>query len=601
MMKYPITITSVLGLSLALALDATAQTADTLKRQLQVETSEELTLQERMPLGTNLQAPTAYKAHKITSIPIDLRGNMPPLDLAPLKLMTAPQAFYYNKAQRGYVELAGGLKYNAYLSAGFRAIDKENTKLNFVVDGLYTNYDIKQNDLKWQGKEQKLELKAHYTSRQESGLKYGIDASYMYHKYNYHGYIPLEQNTGTYDPTLLIGKPFLTNNQYRIAGSLGQLERQEGLSYYFRPELSYSQIDGLGFWEQNRQSNELKLSIDAQLRYYTGDNHYLGLLVKSTNYMYNKSAEELGLGTSIYTYSNKSLLTMQPFWNYQNDKDQLDWGVHVGLALDFYQEYKHKGVMLSPYLTAYLNPNDDWSVKLEAKGGVKMNSLSEMLQEMPYLRIMLNTLATRTPLDLKLSAKGLLNPQIGIEGFVQYAQYKDAINYALTPTALPGSLSYGSTSSALDNQGAFITERANGSVLRVGGGVDYRFSKFFTLRGALTYNHWSRGVDRDTPALYGRPNFEINASLSYRPNKFVELIGGYELKYGLQQKVYSLHREQMFSLPTISLLNLSAVYNIDASWTLKGSAQFLSHAEATMYYGYMPQRFAATIGISYCF
>lgn len=601
-------IVSTLGLLLSPALphNAAAQTADTLKRQLQVETSEELILSERVPLSSNIQAPTIYTARTVVLVPSSLREHMPSLGLDPLRLMQAPHSFYYKRRQRGYVELAGGIKYNASLSAGIRAIDHEDKYLDLVVDGLYSNYEISSNKQNWNSQEQKFKVATQYRSLLNNSLQLSLDAGYAHHKYNYYGYIPLENSGNNYDPTSLIGKPFLVNNTYKFGLSIGQVEHTEGLTYNFRPELAYSQINGLGVWEQNRQSNEIKLKIAGLLKYHIYENQYTGLELSATNYWYNRSAEKVAQGNA-HTYSNKSLLSLKPHWSYRSeDNAELEWAVKLGLALDFYQEYNNKGLLLSPYIKAYVKPNDKWNISLDALGGMSANSLSEMLSEMPYLRILYNTPITQIPLDIRLSSKGLLTPQLGLEGFIQYVSYTDAINYHLVASGDANSeLIYdnaGSPTSPLNHQGAFITERANGSVFRIGAGINYHFTKQLTLNSRLTYNRWSReNIITDTPALYGRPSLEVDASLTYRPNKFVELIGGYELRYGTRQKVNFLNTPKIVSLPTISLFRFSAAYNINSAWSIKGSAHILSNANATMYYGYMPQRLSATLGISYCF
>lgn len=605
-MRYSI-IVSTLGLSLGFTFGATAQTIDTLRRQLQVETSEELILEERIPLSTSIQAPQAYKARQVRLSPVSLRESMPALELQPLTLIQSPQSFYYDRKQRGYISIGAGLKYNAYLSAGIRAIDQEDTSLDIIADGLYSHHTINDNQLSRTAQEQGLRLSGHFATRLRSGLKLAIDAGYKHQKYNYHGYLPLDKGTAVYDEGLMIGKPYLTHNNYTLAVSLGRQDIQEGvLSYQFRPELGYSQVSGLGVWEQTRKSNEIKLAIDGTLKYGTGEMHFFGLDLMASNYIYNKSAEDLGLGGEVFTYSSKSTVGLKPYWSYKSEARHFDWGLRLGAGVDFYQEHQNKGVQLSPYAEVYIKPSEDWLVKLEALGGIRSNSLSEMLSEMPYLRILQNAKVSRIPLDLRLKAQGLLSDQVSIEFRTQYSKYLDGVNYLLIPSAVSASAISGggstTPSSSLDHQVAFTPVSANGSVLKVGADIDYRFAQQFALKGGLTYNHWSKS-DRasDISQLYGRPSLEANVSLTYRPSQALELILGYELKHGIKQMLSNFATSQIVSVPALSLFRFSGAYNLTKAWTLKGSAHVLSHADATLYYGYTAQRFAATLGVSYCF
>lgn len=594
-------VVPALTLSLGLAANMYGQQADTLKRQLQIMTSEDIVLTERNPLPVQLAAPRPSKASRIQLAAEPLQNRMPALNLSPLTTLVPPIAYYDRAGQRGYLELSGGLQYNAYLAAGLRAIDKKNSQLDILAKGLYSNYRLEDYGLKRHAREQQLDLGVKYSATLASGAELALEGGIKHSKYNYYGYIPFDMPAELEALKSVIAKPELQRNTYYAGLSFGPNRPNKGLNYYVRPSIAYTQVSGLGGWEQKRNANEFHLGIDGKLSYSLDKLGDVVVDVAANNYTYSNSATILpGIG---HTYSSKSLLRFSPYWSYDRSQQDVDWGLKLGIGVDMYNEHEFKGGLISPRIEAYLRFDRNWQVKLSATGGVKANSLTQMLDEMPYLRILQNAHTTRIPLDLKLALKGLVTPAVELNAELQYVKYKGAVNYLLTGTQTSAEAAgINSALEAINQQAAFTPVNADGSLLRSTIGATAQLSPYVRLMGQATYNHWALTKDADKmPTLYGRPKILLDAQLTYRPNQNVELIGGYSLKHGIQQQVVFAPHTRMMSLPALSQLSTSVAYHINKSWTLSGAAQLLLNEGTPIYYGYTAQRFSAVFGINYRF
>lgn len=596
-------VVPALTLSLGLVANMYGQQADTLKRQLQIMTSEDIVLSERKPQPLLLSAPRPSKASRIQLVAEPLLSRMPALSLEPLTTLVAPAPYYNRGGQRGYLELAGGLRYNAYLAAGLRAIDRKDTQLDIFTSGLYSNYRLNSYDLERQAREQRLSLGVDYGTTLTSGVKLALAGGIKHNKYNYYGYLPDQSSFTPEELSSVIAKPELQRNTFHAALSLGPSKASGGLNYDFNPSIAYSQVAGLGGWEQKRSANELHLGIDGKLSYGLDKLGDVIVDVSANSYTYNNSATRLA-GAVGHTYSNKSLLRLSPYWHYERSQQDVDWGLKLGLGIDMYNEYEFKGGLITPRAEAYLNFDRNWQVNLSATGGVRANSLTQMLDEMPYLRILRNAHATRIPLDLKLALRGLLNPAVELNAKLQYTKYKGAVNYLAigTYSPVPADMYITVPIEPINHQAGFTPEQADGSVVRLSAGATAQLSPYVRLAGQATYNHWSQTNSvTPEPTLYGRPKFLLNAELTYRPNQNVELTGGYSLRSGIQQRVATKMNITMLKMADLSQLNLSVAYHINKAWTLNGAMHFVQNAKAEVYYGYTAQRFSAVLGIHYRF
>lgn len=604
-MRYYI---STIALCLGLGPNLLAQKSDTLHRQLRIQTHEATTLEERLPGELRWVAPSQPKPKSLTLAPSSLAKYAYSPTLNPLQGLSRLSPYYDKSTQKGYISLGAGLKYNAYLSGGVRLINNEEQELDLALDGRYTQYSNKIKGLDFKNKEEGLGVSAQYRQRFKGHSHWGLKGSFRHQKHNYLGYTDLEKLD---DHTAeLLGKPTLSSQQAKLEFELDQLQSNEALPYYIKPYIQYTHAKGLSVEEQSLGRGELNLGLTGQFAHYFSLAHSVGLDLKGEAFIYNHSGEELTERNpffpdipSIESYSNRSIIRLAPYWSYEGKRDQMSWQVKLGLGLDLYQGLEQKGIQLSPKVDALLRFNPAWSLGLKVQGEVEANSMSQMLSQMPYLRIGANSHLTRKPIEGELRLQGLLSPATELVAQLGYTQYKDGLNFLASGTSDPNrhwANPYLFT--ALDQQNAFSPEKADGSVWTIGASLSHRFAGQLVAKVGAKYNMWSKEHIADKlPALYGRPELEMEAELVYRPLQSLELILGYELQHGAKQMVIRPDSGHIESLPTHSFFRFSAAYQLTKQFSLGAHAHALTSSEATRFYGYREQLFSATLSASYKF
>lgn len=579
-MRYHIATTALTLLS-AIGYHALAQRqADTLHRQLQVLTHQDEVIEERMPLELHRRMPQPPRAKQIQLSAGSLRSYPPSIKPQALSALSPLQAFYDQSPQKGYLSLGLGLKYNAYLSGAWRAIDSPTNSLDLGVDARYTHAEV--NDLDWLRpiREERMALGGNYQSLSASGLRFGLRAGLSHERYNYYGAIRL----GNPPKTSQLSLPWLSTQQAQTSLLLSRLDDEAlPLAYEFKPYAIYTSSKGLSLLSPDYRVGELQLGVSALLRYKLASESYIKLALEGTGYIYNADK----LGSTDYPYGNMGLIQVKPYWSYRSDADT-EWGLDLGAGLHLYTQQGRQGIYISPYLSSYIKLSPSWQLSLRAEGGLKANNHSALLRDMPYLRLGLDALPTYSPIDATLRLEGLIQPNLQVEAFASYARYRDAINYEARTTVESNPLPdrYATI--------AFAPTSADGGVFKLGGGLTYRFSPSWTLSSKASYSSW-------TQALYGRPQLELMAELSYRPMQSLELIVAYDLKQGIEQMLTTDSTSSRHSLPALSSLRLSASYRLAPRWTLSLGGHALIGGDSPLYYGYTTQRFSATLGISYKF
>lgn len=562
----------IIALSLGTSLLASAQQADTLRRQLRVLTHQDEEIAERQPLALNYELPKAKVVNPLTPSPSSLRPYMPALSLEPLSMLSPLKDFYNRDKQRGYATVGAGLQYNAYLATAWRAIDAPKQILDIQLAGHYTDHRLVNYDRERSLREQALMLGGDYKHSYDTGFELQVGAKFRHDKHNYYGYIEPTASQAN------VATPYLQTNQLRLYASIGQSKPQlYSLAYRFKPYMQYTQASGIAAYDGEDKGRELQLGIEGELRYAFEQEHYLGLDVVARSYSYNQAQSQ----NSKQGYQNGSSLSLKPYWHYASS-DSFDWGVSAGASLNFYTQGEERGISITPYAEAYAKFSKALALRLDLGGGVQLNSLSRMLGEMPYLAMGVQTKPTLTPIDAKLSLDALLSPDLELKTFLAYTKHRAAVNYLYT------------------EQGLFVPEYADGSVWRLGGQVIYRFAPTFNLRGQASYNHWSKNAEGLTK-LYARPRVELLAELTYRPWQNVECILGAEIKQGMDQALVTPNGIKREPIPAISLFRLSANYQVHPKWTLGATAHLLSDRLATPHYGYLSQRFTTTLFLTYKF
>lgn len=562
-----------------------AQKTDTLRRELRVLTNETIELGEKMPLSLSHQAPKIGIVKPIKLSPAQIKlPSMDTRDILSQGLPT-PLPFYNRSGQRGFISLAGGLRYNGRVTAGGRIIDHEYSKLDASVSGLLADYEINNQHLARKGKEQELQAQVRYDGELNSGAKLGITGLLRHQKRNYHGYLE------GLSPSSLIrieshapgSKPLrLTGGHVEVTLSD---ETSSGLAYSISPKLNYTSANGISSFETESKNAELNIGITGGISYALTSSSKVGLSLGAETYINSKNGEIFVPTEDIRGYSNTSLITLRPNWDYRLVRNNLIWQNSLGLTLSAYSEYGASKGLISPQLKSQLAFSDKLSLSLLATGGARINSMSSMLRDMPYLQIGLAPHATRTPIDASLRVAGLVVPNVELSAFTRYAKFRNEVNYVATVTS----------TLANHSEIAFAPRDIDGSLMTIGAGAKTRLANVLTLQGEFRVNKWSTG-------MYLRPSFELDVELTYRPLQELEFILGYEMKQGMKNGLSLDARSyRETDLSSLSTLRLIASYKLNKSWSFNFTGHVMTSAETTMYYAYTPQRLSAMIGATYKF
>lgn len=562
-----------------------AQKADTLRRELRVLTNETIEFGEQMPINLNYEAPKIGLVKPIKLSPAQIKlPNMDARDLLAQGLPTL-LPFYDRSGQRGFVSLAGGLRYNARVAAGGRIMDHEHAKLDVSLSGLLTDYQIDNEHLSRKGKEQELQAQVRYAGELNSGAKLGISGLLRHEKRNYHGTVEgLGASSLVRTESHTPGAKSLSLVGGHVEATLSD-ETSSGLTYNISPKLNYTSANGISSFDAESSNAELNIGITGGLSYALTNASKLGLSLGAETYINSKNGEIFVPAEDIRGYSNTSLLTLRPHWDYTLVSDNLTWQNSLGLTLSAYSESGESKGLISPHLKSHLALGNKFSLTLQAIGGARINSMSSMLRSIPYLQIGLAPKTTRTPIDASLRLAGLVTSNVELSAFARYAKFQDEVNYIATVASILGNHS----------EIAFAPRNTDGSLMTIGAGAKARLANVLTLQGEFRVNKWTDG-------MYLRPNFEVDFELTYRPMQELEFILGYELKHGMKNALSLDARTYTETgLNPLSTLRLIASYKLNKSWSFNFTAHALTSAESTMYYSYTPQRLSALIGATYKF
>ncbi len=561
-----------------------AQKTDTLHRQLQVLTSQEEQIDQYTPLSLTFSSPSPIQAKQIKLTPSDLRNYPTSIVLDPIKSINPLLSYYDLEKQRGYAEFGIGLKYNAYLSAGLRALEESNKSLDFHLDGRYTSFDVNNLNILRKAKEQALKLYSRYQTLFANGVNLDLKAQIAHEKHNYYGIEVWDKSVAA-----PLNLNWLTQNQAKAELIISKQDQRELIGYTFKPRISYTSVKGISDLSSNYKANELNLGISGLFIYNFASNNKISLELDGQSYIYRSDALD---NQEKYPYGNNSRIDIKPYWGYRSLND-IDWGIDLGLTTHFYTQRGNQKLYLSPYIAAHIKPTEEWRIHLKAQGVMRNNSLSEMLTEMPYLGLGHDVTASYSPIDIQLKVDGLVSPEWQIELFSGFTYHKSGVNYEANTQERLGQEKYSPI--------VFRPTNAYGRVFTFGAKTAYHFASDFTIRAKVAYNHWSKSKQDKKLHLYGRPKLELLTELDYRPLQALNFVAGYELKHGIEQGVRNDQDVSLHSLPALSLLRLSANYQIAKSWTIGAMGHILLSGENPLYYGYNSQRFSTTFTLSYKF
>lgn len=289
----------------------------------------------------------------------------------------------YASPYRGYVDLgAGGPLFNGNLSAGYRILDDDRTRLSIwgQYDGSIYNHgrDPLDRRLRFNNHTATAGLDLHRAVGERSMINAGVDYTYATH-------------------TLLQGyKWAFRNPASRINANVDFSSATAGVAYYIG--LKYRR-----FAFGDRKGAEF-LSINggpAGINSYTNVSENLfgallkGSLATSETSHAGIDADLSFLRTSdfrvypIPLYDNEffdfygkttGLITVTPYWTTHNDKVTLRVGADLDLAVK-----SGNALRVSPDVKLAWTPTQIFGIELKAHGGSQLNSVSALYDITPYL------------------------------------------------------------------------------------------------------------------------------------------------------------------------------------------------------------------------
>lgn len=600
-MKYKTTYRrwGSLVLGLILTGGAYAQRADTLRRSLHVLTSEAVQLSTAQPLDYTLSLP-----RRELSRPIDTRPSPLALGtvggLTPQALPSAtplPSLLPYSR-QRGYVEGALGLMYNARLSAGLSLIDNERTRLSTDVGGRWTRAELR--DLATQPiREDAYGVRASLQHR-FAQARLDLSGSYTYDQHNYYGIYTLPLTPQIKQTTAdKLTSPRLTSHQVDLRGHIyADSVRRDAWYWSIAPRLAF--VSATPTPEVFGSVSEGLLGLNMQFgRHLSRSTYsYLGIEVDAAAQWGGDRRTMLAGG-----FRPASVISLSPYWCTEGELRMLDYSVELGGALITYRHEDGSLPLLTPRISAHIGRAESWRLKLDLKGDVRPNYLGDLLAEMPYLDLSDDIpLATRRPLQARLGLQVHPRADLGLELGVDYQYLRDAINYYGAPYGVykPFDQSVGLT--AEPYTASYHIQQVDGHLTSLYVGGAWRYASTWDLKADVRYNILSQ-------TLTSRPKAELNLDWQYHPYERWHVALGYTLLSGIEYTYLDLRtlgsslaivpvREEQ---PALHQVRLSGAYRLAPRWTIGGVASLSLTGRGTRYWAYPPQRFAAEVNLTYRF
>ena len=578
-----------------------AQKADTLKRQLQVVTSEKVKLSEQkaLPLALKFRVPETptLPAFQPSSL---LKSES--FQASPYKMLSPLQTLLPCTQDLGFVRLGLGVKYNAYLSAGVRPIHSDKSVLDIYLDGRYTRYQLEHplftaEQDNSQIKEHRYSLGAQYTSVLGDDHSLGLKAEYSAERHNYNAH-----------PTAT-----LKHNQLVLSGSLENARAKDAdWTYSFTPSFRYVSVNGLRNMNRYLDPAEGNLKLEGMLGYKLSETMLVGADLGIQTIFYGDDSYRMTLGYGIEptedansklynAFSPFSSFTLRPFITLGHEERL---SARLGLRLDNYSfddafwdrdKPRVKRIKIAPDVHVRWTFAPSWRADLHLTGELKPNALGDLLQEMPYLNLYRGATPTYSPIKVDLGVSGLITPALSLKAYAEYQSYLSALNYL--------------ASEWRENSPVLFEPlvQESGSRMTLGLGLQYRMFKRLSVNADARLNKWSDG-------LYGRPKMELDLGLVYKPTDKLELNASYALSYGIKQLVmlspeiatgnsvpHPALDYEVEALRTYSLAQFGLSYELLPRLSVSLFGHLIPDASSTLYYGYTPQRISANLGVAYRF
>lgn len=578
--------------------------ADTLRRSLSVMTTERSTFATRQPLVLEPIHPQARYAQvggaSAPHVVEHLEGLLPRVEA--LETVTPLPELFAKRENKGYVSADFGLRYNARLLAGFRAINRGDELLDLSLSGLWSRYEHGYDAMNIPVKEWGLSVGSHW-AKSLTGSNLELSVSARHGSHNLYGTPLLHSSLGLAreaGQSLLyaIGNQSLSHTLVKADFALRSSQSNTGSwRYRFNPTLIYANKGDL---------SELSARAELNLGRELLAGHLVGVKFIPHLLRYSTKDETANKGSMS--------ISVSPYWETATQGYNLAWTLRAGVGVSalsrFYDvrnassEESDKLWAIYPMIRGRVYSIEHrWDVEASLSGGERSNAFSTLLETSPQLVI--SSLApaglVRFASELKGSFSPLANLRLGLHaGYEVVDGHSDPLVRVGYNQALP--------------QSSYFTYGYRGietKHISVGGSMAYEAQSLFRITTHLTYHSW---FSDQVNEVGGVPKLVAGIDLGLRPLSALKLNLGYELQHGIKYmaEVYTAEgsilsnlminqRQVLVNLPAMHYLRASATYMLAERWDLLASGSVNLNASGVRHLGYPLQNVAVSLGASYRF
>ena len=583
MKKYIFAV--ILGLISTFGMQAQALQDTTLTRQLELQREFNPTLQDANKINSlpAVREPQVTKAN--TDYAIWTVRATPPLEIAlpkPGNIMTdIPFSL-----QKGYLKLNAGNYANIDGALGYRFLDSESDKLNFMFLHNSSNGDLDYNQdvtmhkikMKYMDNFAKLNFKHIFEASE-----FDIYGSFLHSQFNYYGN-NFDAPTRQHDD----------NNQMLSVFNLkASLHNTQSESVNYRGSFNYHYFTtkyGRTLTDESLGGNQVEASLDLNKSFLGGDN-LVGVMGEFTGVFYDE-IKTLPEGEKI---SNFLMVDANPYIHFEG----FNWKMRLGANVDFVFADENK-FYVSPNIALSVMLTENSSLYVNAMGGVDKNTYLDMYRESRYL--LPNTIVKHsyTPFAIDGGTKIGAMDGFRIDIFGGYKKTKDE-HFLVLQSDYPFGSTYPNPAWTYKE----FLQPVFGELTHSHIGASVRSNIWSPLDVALKVkkNFYSvskiEGLEFEPTELkaWNKPGLEVNVDATFAVTNELKLMLGYYLA----NDRWSIAGGQSIEMDDINNLSAGAIYNINKMFSVNLKANNLLNQSYDIWYGHPAQNVSVMGGFTFKF
>lgn len=472
-----------------------------------------------------------------------------------------------HSSKRGYIHAAGGNYLNLNGDIGYHILQNKKDNLSLWYSHSSSNGKIKylDTDIKQKAKLNDNTVGIDYNHTFSRNI-WRLSAGYGSYAFNYYGRpIDIEELD-------LFNYSKMQRDQL-IAFSTG-LSSKENLAFNYDINLNYYNFyRTIGAQAEMKGVKENSADLDFDLYSNFNENKRIGLDGHINAFFYNLPSDYKDEFTN---YENYVDICLNPYFGVENN----DWKLRIGVLAHF--DINMSEFMIAP------DVRFDWLFARQTKlyinltGDVRHNSNREMLRINRYV----------DPTQRVSHSKDWIISEIGIRTH-PVAPFWFDINFGYNITEddvffIPGQV--GAWANVATPY--YMKSRK----FHLSAALNYQILNNFSLSAKGTWNAWDLPDDNSGQELkaYGKPSFEVEAGLQYRPIEKLFL----EANYQLLGDRFSYLNGMNEKMKNINELNVKGFYVFNDTFSVFAKANNLLFQKYELWWGYPMQGFNFQVGVN---